>query len=408
VLNLTYGYDAGNNGSVASSTNNLLPERTQTFTYDTLNRLATAQTQATSGPDCWGQSFGYDRYANLLSINVTKCTAPSLSLSVNNQNQITNPGFSYDAAGNMTADGTYTYTWDAESHLKSAASVNYTYDGDGQRVKKDSGTLFWYGVNGELLAETDLAGNNLSEYVYFSGKRTARRDNSGAVYYSFSDHLGSLRVMTDATGNIQRDSDYYPFGGERVVTGIFDDAHKFAGMFRDTETGLDHTLYRQYNSALGRWLSTDPQRGLPCTPQTLNLYPYVTNNPTNRTDPKGNQCWDWWDSGYWEYTYIWGWGCYPYYGGRVVCRMDYLGYIACIGRWSPFLLMSSVACVAAANACGAAIATGNVIVVVGVCPVAAVACGGAASIIVHCAVENTRCTWVPAWGGGFGWTRYGY
>ena len=71
------------------------------------------------------------------------------------------------------------------------------------------------------------------------------------------------------------------------MTGTFDDAHKFAGMYRDTETGLDRTLTRQYASNLGRWLSTDPVRGLPCTPQTLNLYPYVTNNPTNRTDPPG-------------------------------------------------------------------------------------------------------------------------
>ena len=32
-------------------------------------------------------------------------------------NRITTSGYAYDAAGNVTGDGTYTYTWDAEAHL---------------------------------------------------------------------------------------------------------------------------------------------------------------------------------------------------------------------------------------------------------------------------------------------------
>ena len=80
--------------------------RSQTYTYDEMNRLATAQSQAASGPDCWGLQYGYDRYANLLSASVTKCSAPALSLSVDTStNQITNTGFAYDAAGNLTAGG---------------------------------------------------------------------------------------------------------------------------------------------------------------------------------------------------------------------------------------------------------------------------------------------------------------
>jgi hypothetical protein len=40
-------------------------------------------------------------------------------------------GFTYDGAGNTKNDGSYTYTWDAESQLASAAGVNYSYDGAG-------------------------------------------------------------------------------------------------------------------------------------------------------------------------------------------------------------------------------------------------------------------------------------
>ncbi|MGD1105340.1 MAG: hypothetical protein ABSA59_25115 [Terriglobia bacterium] len=63
---------------------------------------------ATSGTYCWGQSIptdgtGYDRYGNLLKINSSQCSTPGLSLSVNTYNQIS--GYSYDASGNLTADG---------------------------------------------------------------------------------------------------------------------------------------------------------------------------------------------------------------------------------------------------------------------------------------------------------------
>jgi RHS repeat-associated protein len=287
ALNLAFSYFA--NGNVSTVTNNRDTSRTQTLTYDNLNRLATGQSQATSGGNCWGQSFGYDRYANLTSISVAKCSAPSLSLSVNTQNRITNSGFTYDAAGNLTADGTYTYTWDAENHLKSVSGVTYTYDGDGRRVNKSTGKLYWYGSGGEVLAETDLSGNITAEFSYFAGQRIAWRDSSGNVYYIFADQLGSLRTMTNATGVIQKESDYYPYGTERQVTNTVDLNYRFAGMEYDSETTDYHTLFRQYAPNLGRWFSRDPERGCVKNPQGLNLYGYVSDNPTNLTDPLGLQ-----------------------------------------------------------------------------------------------------------------------
>jgi hypothetical protein len=58
--------------------------------------------------------------------------------------------------------------------MTSAAGVTYTYDGDGRRVKKDNGTLYWYGPDGEVLLEADLSGNLLDEYIFFNGQRVAR------------------------------------------------------------------------------------------------------------------------------------------------------------------------------------------------------------------------------------------
>lgn len=131
--------------------NNQTNDRTQNFTYDELNRIQTAKTQATSGPHCWGETFGYDIWGSLLSIGAvpgyTGCMQENLTVSVTANNQIS--GFAYDAAGNLTATpppATLSYTYDAENRLTSTAGVTYSYDGDGKRVSKSTRTLYWYGM----------------------------------------------------------------------------------------------------------------------------------------------------------------------------------------------------------------------------------------------------------------------
>jgi hypothetical protein len=71
----------------------------------------------------------------------------------------------------------------------------------------------WYGMSSDPLVETDAAGNNPTEFIFFNGKRIARRDSVGAISYFFADHLGTARLVISATGIILDDSDFYPFGG---------------------------------------------------------------------------------------------------------------------------------------------------------------------------------------------------
>src|SRR5437879_3648210 len=218
---------------------------------------------------------------------VTKCSAPTLSLTVNTSNRITNTGFTYDSDGNLTGDGALTYSWDAEGRLTLSAGVTYLYDGDGRRVKNSR--LYWSGINATPVAETDLSGNITNEYVFFGGLRIARRDSTGAVFYNHGDHLSTARVTTNATGVTQQESDYYPFGGELVVTSGSGTSYKFTGQERDSETGLDHAWFRKYSSNVGRWHTPDPYRGsaYAANPQSWNRYAYVVGNPTNLIDILG-------------------------------------------------------------------------------------------------------------------------
>jgi hypothetical protein len=84
--------------------------------------------------------------------------------------------------------------------IASAGPLGYTYtcDADGNRVEKSNGsagTIYW-SMSPGIVAESDLGGNLTSEYVFFGGRRTARKDfPSGAVSYYFSDELKTTGLM---------------------------------------------------------------------------------------------------------------------------------------------------------------------------------------------------------------------
>jgi RHS repeat-associated protein len=304
ALNLSYNYNlpGGNNGTPASVTNNIDTGRTESLQYDPMNRIVAAASQATSGVDCWGQSFGPqanpvgnppqppdDAWANLTQINLTQCSGNQLSASVNTNNQVnTSSSYAYDAAGNMTQDGSgLTYLFDAENRITSAAGVSYSYDGNGLRVKKSNGTLYWRSIFGDAIAESDLSGNITSEYVFFAGRRIARTDSGGNVFYYFADPLGTTRTITQSSGTVCCDADFSPYGQEMVHTNTCPQNYKFTGYERDPETGLDYAIFRYYSPHLGRFMSVDPLPGDVQNPQSFNRYAYVLNNPVGFVDPWG-------------------------------------------------------------------------------------------------------------------------
>ncbi len=313
------GYDFhlsnGNNGNVFGITNYKDQNRNQTFTYDALNRLTSAQN---AGTDCsakvlqnkteyWGNSYGYDPWGNLLQKSITKCGAENLVVTADTHNWIHASGtdYQYDAAGNMTFDATagLGYTFDQENRLTGASGYAYTYDGDGNRVRKSNGnlaangTLYWYMTPG-VVAETDLAGTTKSEYIFFDGERVARRDGAtgtGGVFYYFSDHLKTASVITDSAGVIKAESDYYPWGGELQFVNNDSNDYKFTGKKRDAETQLDYFGARHYSNSLGRFISSDwSPTPIPVPyadfgdPQSLNQYSYVRNIPTVNLDADGH------------------------------------------------------------------------------------------------------------------------
>jgi RHS repeat-associated protein len=144
-----------------------------------------------------------------------------------------------------------------------------------EKTSGSSGTMYWPGPGGEVLTETDLTGVVDEEYVYFNGERIARIDRpSGAVHYYFSNQLGSASVITDASGNIQQQSDYYPFGGVAYGNRSDPNRYKFSGKERDSESNLDNFGARYFTSTMGRFMTADwaaRPTAVPYAPQLIHL-----------------------------------------------------------------------------------------------------------------------------------------
>lgn len=289
----------GNNSGVTGIANSIDSNETQAFGYDNLNRISSGVTKSTSGNDCWGQGFTIDPVANLTGISITQCSAGSLSVSTDGYNHLVATGYTYDNAGDMTDDAANAYFYDAEHRLIqvngtlgscSSATACYVYDGDGLRVKKSTGLLYWRSTAGDALAESNLSGGIQVERVFFAGRQIAAISSGTTVNYFFSDALGTNHTVTNATGTPCYDASFTPYGQEVLNPNISQTCspnYRFTGYEYDSETGNYYAFARYYSSRLGRFMTPDPAQGSQDSCQSLNLYAYTSNIPTSFSDPSG-------------------------------------------------------------------------------------------------------------------------
>ena len=309
LLDFTIGYNAGtaDNGNVASWSAVGNQTFSRSYGYDPLNRIQSMSDSA-SGQACQGMSWTIDAWGNMTNQTGTKGTCYNFSSAVGTNNQLQS-GYQYDAAGNMTYDGTHHYTYDAENRITqvdSGSTASYVYDANGRRVRKSTGsgfTEYSYGLNGSVQGEYN-GSSWPAQYVYAGSELIVEYENS-TTEFVHTDHLGSTRLVTAVNQTVSDNLDYLPFGQQ--VAGASATTHKFTGKERDTESNLDNFGARYNASSLGRFMTPDwsakPQ-GVPYAvlgdPQSLNLYAYVRNNPLNRTDPTGH-C----DSGGQKQSFLW-------------------------------------------------------------------------------------------------------
>lgn len=268
----------------------------QSFTYDGVNRLQTAL-ESNNGSTTWARGFSYDPYGNLAAAGPQGIGLSPLTPVAGSVNAATNRLVSagYDAAGNQTSVGNgVALTYDAENRqatsgdAASQLGVTYVYDALGQRVAQ-------LGSDGSRRVSVyDAFGLLTAEYA------SVAQSSPCTTCYLSTDHLGSLRLVTDPNGNVVARHDYLPFGeeiysgqaGRNVQFGAADGTRqRFTGQERDGETtpNLDYFQARSYSGEQARFLSPDPQNAGAdlYNPQSWNGYAYVNNGPLTYTDPSG-------------------------------------------------------------------------------------------------------------------------
>lgn len=74
---------------------------------------------------------------------------------------------------------------------------------------------------------------------------------------------------------------------ERNKTAKHREKSQYEGGYFESSTGLVKFGTRYYNPNLGRWTQQDPVPGKLTSPDTLNRYLYVGDDPVNGTDLRG-------------------------------------------------------------------------------------------------------------------------
>jgi len=169
--------------------------------------------------------------------------------------------------------------------------AEYTYDPNGLRTSKvvDGNTIHFIYEGNKLIFEKNITTEEVKSYVYAFGKLLTRiestTDNEEAEHYYFStDHLGSVRVVTDETGEVAWKGEFSAYGQllfEETLDDGFDPEIIFAGHEYDKDIQLYYAKARWYDASTGRFVSVDPIK------DGLNWYVYCSNNPLRFIDPRG-------------------------------------------------------------------------------------------------------------------------
>ncbi|GIH28465.1 type IV secretion protein Rhs [Acrocarpospora phusangensis] len=310
VQDVRYSFDHAGNLTRAAS-----PDDTQCFRYDSQRRLTEAWTPgngdcapnptatALGGASKYWLSWRFNKVGNRLeqiSHTTSGDTATSYGYSPAQPHAVTSTTtggttatYAYDPTGNTirrpSANGTQTLTWDSEGHLATTSdnsgTTSFLYDAEGQRmIRRDpaGATLYLPGQELRVTGGTKAT----TRYYAHAGATVAVRTPAGLTWLA-SDHHGTSSVSVRASDQALAVRRQTPYGTTRSGAGTWPAGMDkgFVGGVNDN-TGMVHLGAREYDAALGRFISVDPVIDY-MDPQQMQGYGYAAANPMTMSDADG-------------------------------------------------------------------------------------------------------------------------
>lgn len=289
IQEFAYSFDI-QKGNLLSRTDNKY-SKTESFSYDNLNRLTSAGGKAISYADNGNitriEGVGSMTYGNTAKpYQMTMLSAEGSAVPMRNQNVSYT---SFQRPSRIEENGT---------------SASFTYNAQGARVKMHVAngtsqvlTRYYIGGQYELDAPSNTERLYLAGDAYSSPVVLVKESGSWNLYYICRDYLGSITHIANADGSLKQELSYDAWGRLRnpSTQAVYAPGSEPALLLGRGYTGHEHLTWfglinmnaRLYDPALGRFLSPDPYVQAPDSTQNYNRYSYCVNNPLKYTDLTG-------------------------------------------------------------------------------------------------------------------------
>jgi RHS repeat-associated protein len=279
------------------SRQNYLHSKTETFTYDNLDRLT-----GVSGPQ--NLTMAYESNGNISTksdlgpgtYTYGHATKPFAVTEINSGNQVI-----------PSADQVATYnSFEQVSTIdEDDYHATFTYNSDNQRCKMlvtDLGSTVltrWY-VGSRYIKETE--GSTTTEFTWIGGDAYSapvvaeKVGSTTNYYYLLRDYLGNITHKVNTSNTVSAEYSYDAWGRRRDKDDWSYTLSSESDLTADRGfTGHEYLSYfnivnmngRLYDPLVGRFLSPDENVQMPDFTQNFNRYSYCLNNPLSYTDPSG-------------------------------------------------------------------------------------------------------------------------
>ncbi|NEN78246.1 RHS repeat-associated core domain-containing protein [Nocardioides zeae] len=288
------------------------------YTYSQSGRLTDAQ------PTAGGTTYSYD-YNEAGARTSATSGSTTQTLTFNAAHQISTSGYTYDGAGNLTADPasgstniTYTPADQLNSVVKDGTTYFYSHAGDDnnellEQSSPDGTYRYTYGRNAgtgvpvvEQVHRTfDSNGSVvtnaaavISDPVTGTPVMLKTDDGIASIYVYDGTPGAPIALISDQAGQAARTAAYTydPYGAATTAAGAHpnvaaENPYTFSGNgVRDRTTNWVHYGERYYSTRTGTFTQQDTLDA-PLDPNNANRYAYAGGDPINNTDPTGRLSW---------------------------------------------------------------------------------------------------------------------